>query len=225
MEERYENLRKSVNAAIKKLCNKIEEIQTEVKEWKAEGLKNTKQKCTNCACIKMTKTIENKVEDLQDKLSKIETNEEAATKKYDAEIDSILKEQRNNFSKITSLDQQIESLNIEQRSIGKLSMSNSEDIVQINSILQHCEKGDVRVNKIPSPLSVKCEHCDSCFDKWHELKIHLEMDYSLKYPCNVCQENYRYIYAISKIISEASIEKKEDMNVIFVIPNMYYKEA
>ena len=52
----------------------------------------------------MTKTIENKVEDLQDKLSKIETNEEATTKKYDAEIVNILNEQRNNFSKITGLD-------------------------------------------------------------------------------------------------------------------------
>ena len=133
MEERYENLRKSVNTAIKKLCNKIEEIQSEVKDWKADELKNRKQKCSTCVCIKLTKTIENKIGNLQDRLSKIEKIDEEGTKNYDAEIDNIKEEQRNNLSKITNLDQRINSLNDEQSKLEKESKSNGGNIEQIHS--------------------------------------------------------------------------------------------
>ena len=43
LKERYENLRKSVNIAIKRFCNKIETMNGEMKQCKEEIIKGVKK--------------------------------------------------------------------------------------------------------------------------------------------------------------------------------------
>ena len=71
LEERYENLRKSVNIAIKRFCNKIETMNGEMKQWKEEITKDVKKDCKNWKCSEITSQIENKVETFEGKLLNI----------------------------------------------------------------------------------------------------------------------------------------------------------
>ena len=83
LEERYENLRKSVNQAIKKLCNKIEDISKEVKEFKTGITKDDEEKCKQCACIKITKDIDFKVEPKEERMSEMSKGDDETKKTLD----------------------------------------------------------------------------------------------------------------------------------------------
>ena len=71
MENKYESLKKSMNNAIKLLCNKIEDIKVEVRELKGVKPKNYLTTCKKCSCSKTNESIKNRVEIIEDKLKDI----------------------------------------------------------------------------------------------------------------------------------------------------------
>ena len=82
---RYGNLKKSVNNAMKLLCNKIEEMKKELKELKAEKVQNEKDTCKSCNCEMGS------VDKLKERVSKIEerlevNKDETENEPLDAEI-------------------------------------------------------------------------------------------------------------------------------------------
>ena len=51
-QDRYENLKRSVNSASKLLCNKIQDKKVEVKELKEDEARNRKEKTEQWECKK-----------------------------------------------------------------------------------------------------------------------------------------------------------------------------
>ena len=69
--ERYESLKKSVNGAIKLLCNKVKDIKIEVRELKAEKANDKKNPCKACKCTKAYENMEITVKRIEGKLEDV----------------------------------------------------------------------------------------------------------------------------------------------------------
>ena len=70
-DERYESLKKSVNDAVKLLCNKIQDIKNEVRELKAEKAEDKKNPCKACKCTKANENVKNTVKRIEGKLEDV----------------------------------------------------------------------------------------------------------------------------------------------------------
>ena len=63
-QDKYESLKKSLNNAIKLLCNKIQDIKKEVKELKEDKVKHSMNTSKLCSCTKTNEDMKNKFEKL-----------------------------------------------------------------------------------------------------------------------------------------------------------------
>ena len=143
LEERYENLRKSVNQAIKKLCNSIGDISKEVKELKSEILKFDEKECKNCTGIKIAKEVELKVELIEKRMTEISKDDDETKKIVDEingkfvmnkdnefckEIENLKLNVANNELEINKLDMKINEIEIVEKQQMKLTVDINEGL-------------------------------------------------------------------------------------------------
>ena len=127
LETRYENLRVSVNSAIKKLCNKIEEINTEVKRIKEGKTPTDTKPCKECSCKKSNENMQQGLKKIEQNFTNLENelNERAIKEKetntiiqlnkskiqrIENDISDIVRMQQENIEKIKNVDNMIECI-------------------------------------------------------------------------------------------------------------------
>ena len=114
---RYENLRKSVNDAIKKLCGKIEQISKDVGEIKEDHQKLEKKTSKQCNCMKSNENFQKRITKVEENIGSILTDIESKSmekksiiENIEGEIDFIKQSQEDNKRKIENINEKLEDL-------------------------------------------------------------------------------------------------------------------
>ena len=224
---KYESLKKSVNNAIKLLCNKIEDMKKEVKELKAEQVENNKDACKSCDCNKTTENIRNRVERIEVKMEEmIKENKQTSSesnikenivenitnvKRIDSEIKELKKTQTKNVENIRLISENIAALEQSQEAQKKSEQDKMglvrKQSIEIEDLVRKMEI--ISTAKTSDDSQYICRQCDEKFTLKEGLRNHIIHKHSTQFHCETCGHEFEGSVALEQhMITKHNAEKK-----------------
>ena len=213
VDERYENLRKSVNNAIKLFCNKIENLKSEVKELKTEKAKNEKTSYELCNCAETNKDMKNTVEILEEKMEAIITGSNQT--RLDNEIKDNIARNKNKVEKIES---EIEELNNKQKENYEKILVISDNIVSLQQSLDAFEKSEenkrVLKGNQDNVILLTEVNGKSNTRETENINAHMKSKNQKHFPCDDCEQSFPNRFSLEEhLIKVHNMEKSFKCNV------------
>ena len=198
LENKYESLKKSMNNAIKLLCNKREDIKVEVRELKKEKVKNEKTTCKQCICSKTNENMKNRVDIIEEKVKEIIEHSSATSmdsdcvknkanvEKIEYEIQEVKKRQAVNCENILLITKNIEILQQSHDALKVEEVNNRDLLTKMIS-----EKAEVKQTEPTSDdLKYECSKCDTKYTTTECLLKHKTYKYPSQFTCKICNHKF-----------------------------------